>query len=166
MQRLTAMGHAGGSIPLVALGTAESAVCIMAASIPILRALSKGGFRRPAVLGYGTGYPTSMTTVVETGLRSHGSIPARPVAAALPVPRPPVPPPPPRRPGGQRRKRPDSLDEILTAVGTETSGHKSEDELSDGDGDGASIEMTNYRNQPQSPVDFTQPSNPPVRIPT
>lgn len=137
----------------------------MAASIPILRALSKGGFRRPVVLGYGTGYPTSMTTVVETGLRSHGSSQARPppaAAAALPVPRPPVPPPPSRQPGQQRRNRPESLDEMLTAVATETSGHKSDDELSDGDR--ASIEMTNYRNRPQSPVDFTQPNFAPLRI--
>ena len=136
----------------------------MAASIPILRALSKGGFRRPVVLGYGTGYPTSMTTVVETGLRSHRSSHPRPpaAAAALPVPRPPVPPPPSRQPGQQRRNRPESLDEMLTAVGTEAGGYKSDDELSDADG--ASIEMTNYGNRPQSPVDFTRPNIAPLRI--
>ncbi|KAK3897914.1 hypothetical protein C8A05DRAFT_19410 [Staphylotrichum tortipilum] len=145
---------ARGSIPLVALGTAESAACIMAASIPILRALSKGSFRRPAVLGYGTGYPTSMTTMVETGLGSQGSS-----QASLPPLQPP-----PRRPGGQRRKRPNSLEDMLTAVGTETSGHKSDDDLSDGDR--GIIEMTNYRNRPQSPMDFTQPNIVPVQIPT
>ncbi|KAL1838829.1 hypothetical protein VTJ49DRAFT_2186 [Mycothermus thermophilus] len=57
-----------GSIPLVALGTAESAICIIAASVPILRALSRNA--GPVVNGYETDYPTTM---VDSSLRGDES---------------------------------------------------------------------------------------------
>jgi hypothetical protein len=46
----------------------------------------------------------------------------------------------------------DSLDETLTAGSTTQARPKSDDDSSDED----SIEMTSYRNRPQSPVDFTR----------
>ncbi len=130
-------------------------MCIMAASIPILRALSKGGLRGPVHLGYETGYPTAMA---ETGMQTNRSIQSR--AAGLPLPeRPtqPAPPPqlPPTRPRRAARQNPDtlnSLDETLTAGSAEAVGNKSDDDFSDEE----NIKMTNYRNRAQSPVDFTR----------
>ncbi|KAK3290822.1 uncharacterized protein B0H64DRAFT_420639 [Chaetomium fimeti] len=61
---------ARGSIPLVALSLAEAAVCIVAASIPILRALSRGGFRGPVHFGYQTGYGTAMVESERQGVTS------------------------------------------------------------------------------------------------
>ncbi|KAK3321798.1 hypothetical protein B0H66DRAFT_514015 [Apodospora peruviana] len=58
------------SIPLVAWGNAEAGICIMAASIPILRALFKGNISPGAPLGYETGETSVMT---ESGIRELGS---------------------------------------------------------------------------------------------
>ncbi len=154
----------GGSIPLVALGTAESAVCIMAASIPILRALSKGGFPGPVRLGAETGYPTAMT---ESGLYTNVNRSIQPRSVSLSLATQPPSPRPPRAARRDRRDRRgtaasngtsalNSLDATLTA-GSSTSStdavrHKSDDESSDE----GNFEMTNYRNRPQSPVDFTR----------
>ncbi|KAK4247457.1 hypothetical protein C7999DRAFT_14520 [Corynascus novoguineensis] len=66
--KLEGATDARGSIPLVALGTAESAVCIVAASIPILRALSRGGFGRAVHFGYETSNQT--ITMAESGPRN------------------------------------------------------------------------------------------------
>jgi hypothetical protein len=130
----------------VALGSVESGLCILAASIPILRALARGGFRGPAVLGYETGYPTTMT---ESGLRSGIVVQSQAASLTLPIQAP--------RPLneatlGRRQNTPDSLDKTLTAGSAQALGQKADDDSSDEE----SIEMTNYRVRPQSPVDFTR----------
>ncbi|KAK4153779.1 hypothetical protein C8A00DRAFT_33465 [Chaetomidium leptoderma] len=112
---------ARGSVPLVALGAAEAAVCIMAASIPILRALARGGTRGRVPRGSETGYPTNMT---ESGVRTAASL-------SLPIQ---VPPAGARQPEGRRNTNtPDSWGETLTTGSTETLGRKGDDDSSDED---------------------------------
>jgi hypothetical protein len=53
---------------------------------------------------------------------------------------------------GRRQNTPDSLGKTLTAGSAQALGQKAYDEESDQE----SIEMTNYRVRPQSPVDFTR----------
>jgi hypothetical protein len=130
----------GSSIPLLALGAAESAVCIMAASIPILRALARGNPNVPR--GYQTGYPTGMTE------------PGQTMSLSLPIHVPP-PPRPERELEGRHRNKPHSASSDGTStliMVTETPGHGKDEDLTDED----SIEMKNYRSRPQSPVDFTR----------
>ena len=51
------------SVHLVIWGNAESAICIMAASIPILRALVRDGMRNAVPFGYPT-YETGASTTM------------------------------------------------------------------------------------------------------
>ncbi|KAH6649242.1 hypothetical protein F5144DRAFT_634218 [Chaetomium tenue] len=137
------------SIPLVALSVAEAAMCIVAASIPILRALSRGGFRGPVHFGYQAGYGTSM---VQSDGHSAASMQSQAASVLLPIQGP-------RsgevEPGTQQRplslETPASLEDVLIAQSTKTLKQKGDDDPGDED----SFEMTNYRGRPQSPVDFT-----------
>ena len=130
----------------MALGSVESGLCIIGASIPILRALARGGFRGPVVLGYETGYPTAMA---ESALRSRVVVQSQTASLSLPIQAPG--PLNEAAPGGRRQNTPDSLDNTLTA-GSQGLGQKADEEESDEE----SIEMTDYRARPQSPVDFTR----------
>jgi hypothetical protein len=129
----------------VALGFAEAAVCIVAASIPILRALSREGFRGgPAHYGYETGYPTTMT---ESGLRN-GGMHSQTASLSLPIQAPP----PPSAQDDTHGNTHASLTPTPSAGSREVLVHQGGDDLSDED----SMEMTNYRARPLSPVDFTR----------
>jgi hypothetical protein len=132
---------AGASIPLLALGAAEAAVCIMAASIPILRALVRGNRNVPR--GYQTGYPTTMT--------ESGQI----MSLSLPIHVPP-PPRPEQELGDRDRFKPNSAgSDRASTLTMEVDGvpeHRKYKDPADED----SIEMQSYRSQPPSPVDFTR----------
>ncbi|KAK5651450.1 hypothetical protein OQA88_12457 [Cercophora sp. LCS_1] len=141
------------SIGLVIWGNAESAICIMAASIPILRALVRGGLRGPVPRGYRTdetGYETAMTES-RTAMSAAGApriIPRRPVGA----------PPAQRKEGSSGSVAAVSLDRTLTSDSPEpTKGKGAGDrgEWSDDD----SIELANYDHaRPQMPRDFLRPN--------
>jgi hypothetical protein len=143
---LTRIACKGGSIPLVALGTAEAAVCIMAASIPILRALARGSFRRGAPQGYyGTGYPTTTMADNATG---------RTVSVVLPVPQPTRTQQTRQGLGGRTGSSADVLGDELTAGNAAAVGPPpgANEDVSDDE----RIEMSRYQMRPQSPVDFTR----------
>ncbi|KAK0750323.1 hypothetical protein B0T18DRAFT_428285 [Schizothecium vesticola] len=57
------------SVHLVVWGNAESSICIMAASIPILRALVRGGLRCAIPFGYPTNETGASTTMAESAQR-------------------------------------------------------------------------------------------------
>ncbi len=93
--------------------------------------------------------------MTESGLQTSRSIQSRVAAAPLPAQEPPqLPPTRPQRVARKNRDTLNSLDETLTAGSTEGVGDKSDDDFSDEE----NIEMTNYRNRPQSPIDFTRGS--------
>ncbi|KAK3319517.1 hypothetical protein B0T19DRAFT_268688 [Cercophora scortea] len=136
------------SVQLVAWGNAEAAICIMAASIPILRALVRGGFGlQAAPMGYETGDPTMMA---ESGLGRSVDNPVQRFSQAAPSLPPII----------QRHQLPSSseeLDKTLTEGAPELTGNKNLgldglDDWSDED----SIEMTNYHARPHTPTDFTR----------
>lgn len=119
----------------------------MAASIPILRALVRGGFRAPVPRGYQTyetGYGTGMTEsrAAPSVVGPERIIPRRPVGA----------------PTAQRKESLKesaaslSLDRTLTSNSPDpTKGKHSGEDWSDGD----SIELANYEHgRPQTPKDF------------
>jgi len=86
--------------------------------------------------------------MTETGLHSSSRGETRTAPISLPTQAVPS-----GQPGERRSMRDgDSLDETLTAGSTTQARPKSDDDSSDED----SIEMTSYRNRPQSPVDFTR----------
>lgn len=87
--------------------------------------------------------------MAESGLRSRAIIPSQTASLSLPIraPRPLG-----HEAPGRRQNTPESLDKTLTAGSTEAPGQKVDDDSSDED----SIEMTDYRTRPQSPVDFTR----------
>ena len=144
------------SISLVIWGNAESAICIMAASIPILRALVRGGMRDAVPFGYetyGTGYTGGMTesgagSSITTGAGLFG-----------------------RRPGvsgdrqmtnGQNVRNEDARDQRAIKVLDQTLVSDSPEPLGkpklSGDEDWSdqdSIELANYQHdRPQTPRDF------------
>ncbi|KAK0610890.1 hypothetical protein B0T14DRAFT_570819 [Immersiella caudata] len=133
------------SMSLIVWGNAESSICIMAASIPILRALVREGFQAAVPLGYRTdetGYTRPMS---ESGARRSivdgPGIFGRQLAAPIESPR--------------MRKREDatSLDRTLVSESPEPGKplKKDGEEWSDDD----SIEMSNYQHRrPQTPKDY------------
>lgn len=137
------------SVPLVLWGNAEAAICIIAASIPILRALARGSSRGPVPRGYDTYLTNAMT---ETGLSGAEGARTRVVSLALPIQSPPA--------AFHARKLSsrnnlEALDETLTSESPEpmVGCKQMKDDLDDAD----SFEMTNYHHtRPQSPVDFVR----------
>ena len=131
MQSLTP--RQGASIPLLLWGTAEAAICIMAASIPILRALARGSFRQAVPGGYESGYPTTM---VESS-----------VAPSLSTQLPP--------PSQQAQGRSNSrgfLHWFGTSRSSETGAKRVVDDSSDED----SIEIAGYQTRAQTTVNLTR----------
>ncbi|KAK4459467.1 hypothetical protein QBC42DRAFT_231687 [Cladorrhinum samala] len=137
------------SVPLVIWGNAEAAICIIAASIPILRALARGGSRGPVPRGYDTYLTNAMT---ETGASGADALRTRVVSLA-----PPIQPP---SAAFDARKIPsrnnlEALDKTLTSDSPEpVVGFKQvKDDLDDAN----SFEMTDYHHtRPQSPADFVR----------
>jgi hypothetical protein len=87
--------------------------------------------------------------MAESGLRNGVVVQSQTASLSLPI----------QAPGplneaalGRRQDTPDSLDKTLTAGRAQALGQKADDQESDEE----SIEMTNYRVRPQSPVDFTR----------
>jgi hypothetical protein len=131
---------------LIVWGNAESSICIMAASIPILRALVREGFQAAVPLGYRTdetGYTRPMT---ESGTRSsivdRSGMFGRQLAAPIQTP-------------GMRIQGDDakSLDRTLVSDSPEPGKPLKKDsgEWSDDD----DIEMSNYQHRrPQTPKDY------------
>ncbi|KAK3988741.1 hypothetical protein QBC44DRAFT_370787 [Cladorrhinum sp. PSN332] len=138
------------SVPLLIWGNAEAAICIMAASIPILRALAKGSFRGPVPRGYET-YLTNDMAETGTGISATGGSRGQVVSLALPIQSPP---PILHVREMSSRNNLDTLDETLTSDSPEPIiGCKKREELEDDD----SFEMTNYQHaRPQTPVDFVR----------
>ncbi|KAK0724078.1 hypothetical protein B0H67DRAFT_567205 [Lasiosphaeris hirsuta] len=151
------------SISLLTWGNAESAICIMAASIPILRALVRGGMRGAVPMGgdyYGT-YPTTATTMVESGgimgigrnvVVDRSGFFSTPPSAPSPTRKKMI-----ARDAGSGESV-VSLDRTLTGASPEPAvkggarGDRDPDWSSDEDD---SIEMTNYQNpRPHTPKDF------------
>ncbi|KAK3345825.1 hypothetical protein B0T25DRAFT_264654 [Lasiosphaeria hispida] len=139
------------SISLVTWGNAESAICIMAASIPILRALVRGGMRGAVPMGYETYETGYLTTMVESGMASRNVVDRPGIFSQQPVLTPPKMIP--REAGSSEGM---SLDRTLTGTSPEPV-VKSVRERDDWSDDEDSIEMTNYQNgRPQTPKDFTR----------
>ncbi|KAK4184214.1 hypothetical protein QBC35DRAFT_392186 [Podospora australis] len=143
------------SVPLIIWGNAEAAICIMAASIPILRALARGRSRGPVPQGYETyDYETGQTAMTEFSLGSN----AFRRALAEPVP----PPATHTHKEYASRQSLEVLDETLTNSSPEPSiVCKNKGQPMDDD-DNASFEMTDYRNdsRPQSPESSGRPMSP------
>ncbi|KXX73951.1 hypothetical protein MMYC01_208728 [Madurella mycetomatis] len=129
-------GDARASIPLLVWGNAEAAICVMAASIPILRFLARGKFRVPVPGGYETGQTMTMT---ESGFGMSASMRTQ----TLPIQSPPT----------ARRDNRDMPGQTLGHGSSAVIVPKSDDDSSDED----SIELANYQGRPQSPIDFTRP---------
>jgi hypothetical protein len=132
---------------LIVWGNAESSICIMAASIPILRALVREGFQAAVPLGYRTdetGYTRPMT---ESGagysIADRPGMFGRQLAA-------PIPPPGMRRQSGNTA----SLDRTLVGDSPEP-GNKPPRQEGEEWSDDESIEMSNYQHRrPETPKDF------------
>ncbi|KAK4164735.1 hypothetical protein QBC43DRAFT_378548 [Cladorrhinum sp. PSN259] len=139
------------SVPLVIWGNAEAAICIMAASIPILRALAKGSFRGQVPRGYETYLTNDMTETGHDGSTNGGGSRTQVLSLALPIQSPPP-------VFNVRRTFPrgnlEALDDTLTSDSPEPmAGCKRKEELDDDD----SFEMTNYLHaRAESPVDFVR----------
>lgn len=138
--------RAVATIGLIIWGNVESAICIMAASIPILRALVRDGMRGAVPMGYETyetGYTGNMTESRTGADRS--TIFARQLAF-------PVGPEPAQK--RQASASPDGgsyLDQTLTSASPEPA-VKPPVAVERDERD--SIEMTDYDARPQSPKDF------------
>ncbi|KAK1753661.1 hypothetical protein QBC47DRAFT_424162 [Echria macrotheca] len=149
-------------VSLIIWGNAESSICIMAASIPILRALVRDGMRGAAPLGYRT-YRTGSAAMAES--RTAESTGNRSVifARQLAFPLPPQASQKPQKPSlGVPSPSGSSLDRTLAGDSPEPiiksatrSGREDGEVWSDQD----SFEMTNYDGRPQTPKDFLR-SNP------
>ncbi|KAK4443002.1 hypothetical protein QBC34DRAFT_311816 [Podospora aff. communis PSN243] len=134
------------SMSLIVWGNAESSICIMAASIPILRALVREGFHAAVPLGYRTdetGYTRSMS---ESGARNSVVDRSGMFGRQLAVP---------IQPPGMRKQDEiaTSLDRTLVSDSPEPGKplKKEGGEWSDDD----SFEMSNYQHRrPQDPKDF------------
>jgi hypothetical protein len=130
---------------LIVWGNAESSICIMAASIPILRALVREGFKAAVPLGYRTdetGYTRPMTeSGAGNSIIDRSGMFGRQLAA-------PIQPPGMRKQGESAT----SLDRTLVSDSPEPGKpFKEGGEWSDDD----SIEMSNYQHRhPQTPKDF------------
>ncbi|KAK1832925.1 hypothetical protein QBC39DRAFT_380988, partial [Podospora conica] len=129
------LGNPVASVHLVVWGNAESSICIMAASIPILRALVRGGLRCAVPFGYPTDETGASTTMAESAQRrsfvDHASIF-------------------PRRPSPQETARKtvrteDDFDRTLTSTSPDLS-IKTGNDLEDWS-DQDSIEMGNYHHR-------------------
>ncbi|KAK3367823.1 hypothetical protein B0H63DRAFT_529530 [Podospora didyma] len=140
------------SVQLLAWGNAESAICIMAASIPILRALIRGHF----VADFPMGYETGSATMAESGA-------ARTVDSRTQIwSRPWSPPPRHGRPMSQQRLSRTSIDMLdQTLVSDSPEPIPKKGAMGDGQdvdsSDEDSIEMINYQQaRPQTPADFVR----------
>lgn len=112
----------------------------MAASIPILRALTRNGIGVPAIQGYPTEYPTTMAeSSVPSNDNSMWSRMAVTSRQSTMDPR-----------SRNEANSSEMFDETLTAGTWGATGRKVDDDVKD------SIELTNYSVRPQSPVDFTR----------
>ncbi|KAK0714113.1 hypothetical protein B0T26DRAFT_651094 [Lasiosphaeria miniovina] len=135
------------SVNLLTWGNAESAICIMAASIPILRALVRGHFVAPHPRGYETGDSTAMAeSGVGASFNSRTQIFSRSWS------------PPPRQTNEQRLSASNlkSLDRTLTTGSPDPAGRKSLGDGQDDSSDKDSIELGYYQAQPLSPTDFVR----------
>nr|CDP29732.1 Putative protein of unknown function [Podospora anserina S mat+] len=147
------------SVPLLIWGNAEAAICIMAASIPILRALARGTCRGQVPHGYET-YEYRSAGMSEPRLARSTFSRTAVMSLALPIQSPPAL----YSQKAPHVKEADNLDDTLTSgspVQSLTRKHKSEEDDAD------SFEMTNYgqsrsqspqsihtTDRPQSPLDF------------
>lgn len=146
-------------MPLLIWGNAEAAICIMAASIPILRALARGTCRGQVPHGYET-YEYRSAGMSEPRLARSTFSRTAVMSLALPIQSPPAL----YSQKAPHVKEADNLDDTLTSgspVQSLTRKHKSEEDDAD------SFEMTNYgqsrsqspqsihtTDRPQSPLDF------------
>lgn len=136
---------------LVIWGNAESSICIMAASIPILRALVREGFQVAVPLGYRTdeiGYTGTMTeSRVGNSVIDRSGMFGRQLAAPIPAPAT-------QRRGFNGSDSGTFLDRTLVNDSPEPDlkpPKRSDEEWSDDD----SIEMSNYQHRrAQTPRDF------------
>ncbi|KAK0736589.1 hypothetical protein B0T21DRAFT_182195 [Apiosordaria backusii] len=137
------------SVPLLIWGNAEAAICIMAASIPILRALARGNCRAPVPQGYET-YEYGSASMTESGFGQSRFSRTAVMSLTLPI----QPPPASYAQKASRKKEIDSLDDTLTSGSPEpslTCKRKLGQANQDSDDDNDSFEMTNYgRSRPQS----------------
>ncbi|KAM7198933.1 hypothetical protein V8F20_006000 [Naviculisporaceae sp. PSN 640] len=145
-------GDPTSSVQLVAWGNAEAAICIMAASIPILRALFRNNVAPgPPVRPPETGETTFMTESTQATQATVHDFRAR-IFSQLAVPAPP--------PTNQRQVDPrnTNLDETLTSGSPVPAVRKNRGLDGDDWSDQDSFEMTNYyhRPRPESPTDFTR----------
>ena len=141
------------SVQLLAWGNAEAAICIMAASMPILRALFRGSLRQAVPMGYETGAYASQ--MAEPSMASRRSIVTgqtrtlschESVAARVPDQRNTEPSGVGAGAGG-----PDRVPTLQRSAEIELPGASYHDDWSDGD----SMEMTDYQHR-QDPVDFVR----------
>ncbi|KAK4195693.1 hypothetical protein QBC40DRAFT_185167 [Triangularia verruculosa] len=149
------------SVPLLVWGNAEAAICIMAASIPILRALARGNCRGPVPRGYET-YEYGSAGMTESRFGHSTFSRTAVISLALPIQSPPASYP--------RNTEKNNVDEALTSGSPEPSLRCKATHLQAGgnkDGDNDSFEMTDYGHsrpqstqsvnamaRPQSPLDF------------
>ncbi|KAK3361819.1 hypothetical protein B0T24DRAFT_96424 [Lasiosphaeria ovina] len=133
------------SVNLLTWGNAESAICIMAASIPILRALVRGHFVAPHPRGYETGDSTAMAeSGVGASFNSRTQVFSRSWS------------PPPRQKNEQRPSSSNLKPLDRTLGSPEPVGRKSLGDGQDDSSDKDSIELSYYQAQPLSPTDFVR----------
>ncbi|KAK0663487.1 hypothetical protein QBC41DRAFT_359374 [Cercophora samala] len=138
------------SVPLLIWGNAEAAICIMAASIPILRALARGTCHGQVPHGYET-YEYGSTGMSEPWFGQSRFSRTAVMSLALPIQSPPAL----CCQKASHNKDIGSLDEALTSGSPERSLTDKEDD------DANSFEMTNYgQGRPQSPQSVHSTSRP------
>ncbi|KAK4174463.1 hypothetical protein QBC36DRAFT_218389 [Triangularia setosa] len=137
------------NVPLLIWGNAEAAICIMAASIPILRALARGNCRGPVPHGY-EAYEYGSAGMTESRFRQSTFSRTAVMSLALPIHSPPAL----YSRQTSRKKETDNLDETLTSGSPEpslTCKQKPIQINENEEDDTSSFEMTSYgQSRPQS----------------